>query len=284
MPARARVRRISRVGWTAALALWSGIAAAQTTRAASLVESFEAAPNRPLIAPMHSLQAYGGVAGDASILHLGRAFSLPLGGGTGLSRKTELGIDTAVGIVPLSTGVPLSRLRGYGRLLLIEDLMAVQLGVWSPVRPGETLGIEALVPARLDLGRLQLFGQAKTLYQAGALYDVLVAGAAVTGLVEVAGPVYSGIDLGSALMLEGVASGVPTTIAGVGAGAHCGVRVLGNTFAKARFAFPNLTATDPISGAWVGLNERIFELMVVQSLSFKRSKDSEPSPDDPASE
>ena len=228
------------------------LASAQDTRPADLVASFESTAVRPIIAERGRPQAYGGVAAGG-VDDLTDGFALPIGGGFGLTDRTEAGIDLSVGLVPFDV---LERARLYGRVGLLPDRLAVQLGVWLPTESEENTGIELMVPGRWTTDRLQLFGQARASWAPGA--EVLVMGAGGTVAGRVAGPIWTGLDLGGA---RSAVAGATATAAS--AALHVGAELSPETLLRLRFALPQLSAVDE-TDSWSGLSAQTMELMLVR--------------------
>jgi hypothetical protein len=238
-------------------------AIAKPTRVAEIVDTFGFTPDRPLIAPSTELQAYSGVAGTTG------STSLPVGGGYGFTGKYELGIDSALQVQPFDMSQPLERLRIYGRVGLIEDLTAVQLGFWLPTAKGKPVGIEVRVPAQIRKGAFNGYGQASLLYKPQADH-LMIGGVAVSGLYNIYREAYLGVDLGGTFNAAKLKAEQPALI-GTGA-PSVGYVVNDSTFARIRVAFSDLFGADE-SGEWNGLSNYTYELVVVKSFGKKKKKE-----------
>lgn len=234
------------------LALMSSSAQAQAVRPSDLVAAFESTEVRPILAEVGRPQAYGGLAAGG-VASLADGYSLPIGGGVGFNDHLEAGVDLAVGIRPFDA---LERARAYGRVAVLADTLAVQLGAWLPTQAEETLGVELMLPARWEGDVVRLYGQARV--SASPAAGAVVAGTGGTVVARVVGPAELGLDLGAARRwAEGLQS---TAVSGA---PHLGVSLGGSTLVRARWSLPALTATDA-EGAWTGLDARSLELMVVR--------------------
>jgi len=232
----------------------TSVAHAQDTRPADLVASFESTAVRPILAAVASPQFYGGMSLGGT-LRLGESAVLPIGGGIGITDRVEAGVDLGLGLRPLD---PLERARLYGRLGLVPNRLAVQLGAWMPTEPGEHTGVEVLLPMRWTTDNLQLFGQVRSSASPGA--QVWVYGTGATAAARVGGPVWAGLDLGFAQKrADGLASEL---LAGA---LHGSLQLGSRSLVRARWAFSDLSAASE-SGAWSGLSARAVELMVVRRL------------------
>jgi len=196
---------------------------------AHLIDPFNAVPERSLILPLGVVQAYGGTTTDASKSDSFTYWEIPLGGGRALYRWLEGGLDTAVVVTPLELKDPLARLRVYGRVLLIPDALALQLGVWLPVAETSITRFEALMPLRYDAGPLLLFGETLFAYN---LKNVWTLSSATALLYRLHPLFYFGLDVGVDVS--------KTTSLRVPVGLAVGIPLICDSFLKASFRFHNL--------------------------------------------
>jgi hypothetical protein len=245
------------------------------------VAQYESAPGRPLVAKPGTTQHYAGINVDLSDRDVtgrspGEIWTLPLGGGFGLTRKLEIGMNIDLLLSPWAVQNVLSTIRLYGRYLLIPKMLAIETAFHVPTAFSGTLGIEVTVPARFRFGPMEVFAQGRLLYRGGAVQDQILIGVAASALYEVVDRLFTIADLGFATAPSRIDIGFvePSWVndwrlpLAVGAG----YELLDDLFIKAMFGFNDL-ARDP--GAF---DQRFFQITVVHALNL--SGEQEPITDD----
>ncbi|MCK5689359.1 hypothetical protein KAI87_08820, partial [Myxococcota bacterium] len=153
-------------------------------------------PSRPLITTDGGISDYGGFVFDFS-KDADLKVATFMGVSFGVLPGIEFGVDIALLLKPFWTDVLFASVRLYGRYLLLEDLLAVELALY-PALQGR-LGVEVLTPVRVEIDKLLIFGQAKLqLWPDGQIesgnHYRAISSAAV--LYEVADKIHALVNLG----------------------------------------------------------------------------------------
>ncbi len=232
------------------------------------VPFYEGFPSRPLVlAPLQS-QARGGAGASLSDSVVFENWALPVGAGFGVVPRLEVGLDMDVRLAPWAIQNVLSRIRLYGRWLVLEERFAAELALFVPTAAGATFGLELLTPARFATGDLEVVGQANLGYAGSAFADLVQLGAAATGLYNLPGDFFVAVDLGLHLTVAKAAIEIPgapesdwVSGAVLPLGLGGGYRLTDDLFIKGSFSLLDLASDEPFAA-------RAVQIVLVQLIDL----------------